>query len=173
MVGEIFKTEGIFIGEEFVKKGEKKDKDDKAVPWTMNKLKFKRNENAPFAIGFGTFDTEAIKKYNLTAGEWYIIEYREQPNKTYPDKPHKSFVTANKGRLPQNHEERVATMDTPKLDLAKEFGSFVPFYKEAVPKERQQPLHMVGMFLVNTFPDQFWELYAKCCKELGVEVPKR
>jgi hypothetical protein len=37
----------------------------------------------------------------------------------------------------------------------------------------QNPSHMLGMFLVNGYPDQFWEGYAKACVLLGVNVPKR
>lgn len=182
-MGEILKTDGLYVGREFVKKGQKLSKKTKQpmvgdknqpIMWEMWKLKFKHNPDSPFAVGFGTFDTHAETKYGLQAGERYIIEYYEQANKKYPDKPHKTFVNAIKGALPANHEERVeqaqVTESYEPEDLMKEFEGFKATYKEMVPQEKQNPVHMAGMFLINTFEGDYFELYKKCCEVLGVKT---
>ena len=191
------KTEGYYVGKEAVKTGQKKDKagnlifqetltgEKKLVIWTLWKVKFKHQLDSQFAVGFSTFDEDVEKKYSLVPLEHYIVEYYEQPNKTYPDKPHKAFVMAVKGSLPANHEERVANIAQTKDSLYKEFDAFIPSYMEVVQKEVdftktaeksqvvQSPVHMLGMYLLNTHPDTFWEGYVRACKALGVEIPRR
>ena len=54
-----------------------------------------------------------------------------------------------------------------------ELNDMIFKYKESVKKEEYAPIQLMGMYLLNFHADTFWELYAKCCKELGIEVPKR
>ena len=54
-----------------------------------------------------------------------------------------------------------------------EFNDMIFKYKESVNKEEFAPIQLMGMYLLNFHADTYWELYARCCKELGMEVPKR
>lgn len=55
-----------------------------------------------------------------------------------------------------------------------DFNDMVFKYKSAVTDAKDYaPIQLLGMYLLNFKADEFWGLYERCCKELGIEVPKR
>lgn len=165
-MSEMLHTDGIYVGEEFVKKGEKD-----GVQWSMWKRSFKPSMDSQKKFGFTWFKKEKVADIVLDPGESYIIDYYESEyqHPQYGMQKSKKAVSFTKGKLTpeqkaasikQQPQKSPAPAKPATLDMSK-FDEFVQLYKEFESPAKSE-IHMVGMYLLTYFNADYKALYDKC-----------
>lgn len=176
-------TNGIFVGR--LKTGEGQTKQEPPVPFKKYTLTFKPDENSQKTFTMTEFikpneSGQFVSPYNLVEDKWYNIKYYETPG-TFQGKAimYKNLagITEGKGAVTPREQGQNSTQAPAgfRIDM-KPFDQFAADYVENAKSNPDLKFasRMVGTYLLTyNQNDELYQLFVKCCKALGIEIPKK